>query len=104
MSKILLNCLCFYLLLFLLFIYRSSFHSKLYDGGVRGVPHAHLNQIFEISDLSGVRIGIFPEWFYDSAASVSAACMNAGTAHGLRAMWLIALYSIQTILAHSGVS
>ena len=58
---------------------QTSFHSKLYDGGVRGVPPAHFQSVSPdgIRDLSDVRIGVYPEWFYDADSDITDACMNA---------------------------
>lgn len=49
---------------------RGNFYSILYDGDVRGPPQPQLSRFMETDDLTGVRIGIFPEWFNDSVPAI----------------------------------
>ena len=44
----------------------SHFYSKLYDGGLGGLPSPHLTGFTKIDDLSDVRIGMYSPWFNDS--------------------------------------
>jgi Asp-tRNA(Asn)/Glu-tRNA(Gln) amidotransferase A subunit family amidase len=44
----------------------GHFYSELYDGGVTGLPQPHLAKFHDISDLTGVRIGLYEEMFNDS--------------------------------------
>jgi Asp-tRNA(Asn)/Glu-tRNA(Gln) amidotransferase A subunit family amidase len=48
------------------------FYGLLYDGGSRGIPHAHLKGLYEIDDLSDIRIGVYPEWNSDATPAVRA--------------------------------
>ena len=50
----------------------SDFYSNMYDGGVRGPPPVHLKGLFEVTNYTGVRIGVFPEWFEDGQPDVVA--------------------------------
>lgn len=44
----------------------DHFYTTLYDGGINGPPTPHVSDFHAIENLSGVRIGIFPQWFNDS--------------------------------------
>mmetsp|Transcript_20257 Transcript_20257/g.24566 ORF Transcript_20257/g.24566 Transcript_20257/m.24566 type:complete len:361 (+) Transcript_20257:132-1214(+) len=57
----------------------DHFYARLYDGGVKGggPPPAHLANFHDVSDLSDVRLGIFPEYFQDASDSVVKACTHA---------------------------
>jgi Asp-tRNA(Asn)/Glu-tRNA(Gln) amidotransferase A subunit family amidase len=55
----------------------GHFYETLYDGGVNGVPTPHFHQFNDIHDLSGVRLGIFKEWFDDSDPEVRKLVQNA---------------------------
>jgi Asp-tRNA(Asn)/Glu-tRNA(Gln) amidotransferase A subunit family amidase len=55
----------------------DDFYSNMYDGGVRGPPRVHVDGLFDVSDFSGVRIGIFPEWFEDGQSDAIAACRTS---------------------------
>jgi Asp-tRNA(Asn)/Glu-tRNA(Gln) amidotransferase A subunit family amidase len=65
----------------------GSFYNRLYDGDLAGTPPAHLwvEQESESNagaaggtqDLSDVRLGIYDEWFDDSAPAVRSLCRAA---------------------------
>ena len=48
----------------------DHYYSDLYDGSIRGPPHAHLTGFNEIDDLKDVRIGVFEDWFRDADEKV----------------------------------
>ena len=52
----------------------GNFYSILYDGGIRGPPQPQLTQFMQTQDLTGVRVGIFPEWFNDSVPAIQKRC------------------------------
>lgn len=49
---------------------KSLFYGRLYDGGVRGVPPVHMKGILDTDNLSGIRIGVYPEWCYEADPEV----------------------------------
>ena len=52
----------------------TDFFSKMYDGGVNGVPKAHMGALLRdetsTTDLSDVTIGVWDEWLEDSSPAV----------------------------------
>jgi Asp-tRNA(Asn)/Glu-tRNA(Gln) amidotransferase A subunit family amidase len=48
--------------------------NKLYDGDVKGPPRPHLTGFDDIDDFSGLRIGVFWDYFNDSDPEVSTHC------------------------------
>lgn len=52
----------------------TSFYNQLYDGGVAGVPRAHLTGWDRIQDLSDVRLGIYTAWFDDAEPAIKERC------------------------------
>lgn len=54
----------------------NHFYSQLYDGGLRGPPPftVYDYNINPAMDVKGMRIGIYAEWFDDSAPTVRARC------------------------------
>ena len=55
----------------------SLFYQRLYDGGVRGPPQPHLQGFAAVTDLSDVRLGVFPQWFADSEPAIQQRCRDA---------------------------
>jgi Asp-tRNA(Asn)/Glu-tRNA(Gln) amidotransferase A subunit family amidase len=50
----------------------------MYDGGVAGLPKAHLGRLAgDVGDLSGITLGVFPEWLEDASPAVVGAAKNA---------------------------
>lgn len=56
---------------------QNHFYGQLYDGGNRGVPHAHLKGLYEIDDLSDIRIGVYPDWCNDATSEIKALTQQA---------------------------
>lgn len=52
----------------------THFYSKLYDGGVRGVPPAHVTGLED--SVQGMRLGIYWDHFQHSDPEVVAACLR----------------------------
>jgi Asp-tRNA(Asn)/Glu-tRNA(Gln) amidotransferase A subunit family amidase len=52
----------------------THFYSKLYDGGVQGVPPAHVTGLDD--SVQGMRLGIFWDHFQHSDPEVVAACLQ----------------------------
>jgi Asp-tRNA(Asn)/Glu-tRNA(Gln) amidotransferase A subunit family amidase len=52
-------------------------YETLYDGGIYGLPTAHVGGFNNIEDLSGVKLGVFQEWFDDSDPRVHKLCSDA---------------------------
>lgn len=52
----------------------NSLMSKMYDGGVTGPPRPHLAGFDDIDDFTGLKIGIFSEYFNHSDPEIVAQC------------------------------
>lgn len=52
----------------------TSFYSELYDGGINGPPQPILLNLYKITNLSDIRIGIYKSWFNDSNKEISNYC------------------------------
>lgn len=50
----------------------NHFYGLLYDGGNRGVPHAHVKGITDVKNFSDIRIGLYPDWAHDASPEVTA--------------------------------
>ena len=56
---------------------KGHVYSKIYDGDLHGPPPPSLEGLYNIEDLSDVRIGFWKEWFEDSVPEVTSACYAA---------------------------
>ena len=55
----------------------NHFYSQLYGGNGCAPPVPHLHAFTSTSDLSGVRLGMFREWFSDASPAIVNACDRA---------------------------
>ena len=52
----------------------TSFYSELYDGGNKGPPQPTLFNLYKITNLSDIRIGLYKSWFHDSDKDIYNHC------------------------------
>jgi len=52
----------------------THYYTELYGSPTEGPPEPHISAFSDISDLSDIRIGVFPEWFQDSAEPIQKQC------------------------------
>ena len=56
---------------------KGHFYNQIYDGDLHGPPPPSLQGLYDIEDLSDVRIGFWKEWFEDATPEVVSACYAA---------------------------